>query len=148
MAACRATFMPCPACRTHPRMTSPRSFGDTPARAIASFTTIAPRSAAGNSLSVPPKFAMGVRHALKMTASSEAANGFLGRQRGAGRGAHSLNRGVLGDLAEHETAACDVDHRQLGDDLIDDLHTGKRQRALPENLVSSVPRRVLHRHNH
>src|SRR5919106_5043144 len=148
IAAWRATFMPCPACNTQPSTTSPTSLCGTAARAIASSTTIAPRSAAEISLSVPPKLAMGVRQALRMTASSEAANGFLDLQRRAGGGANGFNSGVFGDLAQNETIGCDVDHSQLGDDLVHDLHAGQRQRAFAKDLVFPILRRVFHRHDH
>src|SRR6476620_10350355 len=51
-------------------ITSPMSFASTPARAIASRMTTAPRSTADTSLNTPPNEPIGVRHALKMTASS------------------------------------------------------------------------------
>src|SRR5918994_2404194 len=135
MAAWRATFMPAPACSTHPRTTSPSSLCGTPARAMASFTTIAPRSAAETSLSAPPKFEMGVRHALRMTASSEAANGFLDLEPRTGRGTHGFNSSVFSDLAEDETVMRDVDDRELGDDLIHHSHAGQRQAARAKDLV-------------
>ena len=42
-------------------------------------------------------------------------------------------------------AVRDVDDRQLGDDHVDDLEAGEGQRALLQDLVAAVLRRVLHR---
>src|SRR5436190_5588299 len=67
--ACRATFIPAPACRTHPITASPTSSGFTPVRAIASRITIAPRSTAPRSLNAPPNAPIGVRHAPATTTS-------------------------------------------------------------------------------
>ena len=68
-AACRATFIPCPACSTQPRITSPTSSPVMPARAMASRTTIAPSCGADRSFNAPPNDPMGVRHADNRTAS-------------------------------------------------------------------------------
>src|SRR5438094_2899726 len=68
-AAWRATFMPAPACSTHPMTTSLTSALFTPARAIASRMTMAPRSTADKSLNTPPNDPIGVRHALRITVS-------------------------------------------------------------------------------
>src|SRR5262245_38453760 len=67
--ACRATFIPAPACRTQPITASPTSSGFTPVRSIASRITIAPRSTAPRSLNTPPNAPIGVRHAPATTTS-------------------------------------------------------------------------------
>src|SRR5262249_16117358 len=64
-----ATFMPAPACSTQPMITSPMSVRGTPERTSASSMTAAPRSAALSSRNTPPKAPIGVRHALRTTAS-------------------------------------------------------------------------------
>src|SRR5262245_1003005 len=58
-----------PACSTQPRMTSPTSSRATFDRAIASLIAIAARSTDVRSLNAPPNDPIGVRHALRMTAS-------------------------------------------------------------------------------
>src|SRR6185436_14979781 len=103
--ACLATFMPMPACSTHPMTTSPMSAGLTFARAIASRITTAPRSTADTSLRAPPNEPIGVRQALRITASNELvkrAYPFRHLEIGAGGGLHLLDGGVGGDLAQHE----------------------------------------------
>src|SRR5262245_5325305 len=58
-----------PACSTQPRMTSPMSSRATFDRAIASLTATAARSTDVRSLNAPPNDPIGVRHALRITAS-------------------------------------------------------------------------------
>src|SRR5687768_5910379 len=70
MEAWRAGFMPRPAWRMQPRITSSTWSGRTDARRTASLTATAPRSTADTSLKAPPKLPMGVRHPLRMTTSS------------------------------------------------------------------------------
>src|SRR3954462_1851703 len=68
--ACRATFMPAPACSTQPMITSPMSIALIAARLIASRMATAPRSTADRSLNTPPNEPMGVRQAERITALS------------------------------------------------------------------------------
>src|SRR5262245_47503896 len=68
-ATCRAGFMPWPAWRTAPRMTSSTWSRRTPERATASRTATVPSSTAETSLKAPPKVPMGVRHPPRMTMS-------------------------------------------------------------------------------
>ena len=68
MAACRAGFMPPPACSTLPIMTSSMSALSMPLRWIAPSMTTRPSSLAGTSLSAPPKAPMAVRTPLTITA--------------------------------------------------------------------------------
>src|SRR5687768_12366954 len=146
-AAWRATFMPAPDCSTHPMITSPMSDGATFARPIASRITTAPSSAADRSLRAPPKEPIGVRHALRMTASSWLLKGPhfpADDEIGFGRGPDLVHRRICGDLAENEAARRDVNDRHLRDDHVDDLQARERQRTLHENLRATVPRRVLH----
>ena len=63
-AACRATFMPGAGLQHAPHDHVAHVLGLTPARAIASRITTAPRSAAVKSLSAPPNDPIGVRQAL------------------------------------------------------------------------------------
>src|SRR5262245_27024006 len=69
MAACRAGAWPTPAERTLPMMTSSTWSGARPARATASFTTIAPSCGAVKPLRLPRNLPVGVRTAERMTAS-------------------------------------------------------------------------------
>ena len=47
-----------------------------------------------------------------------------------------------------EAAVGYVDDGQFGDDHVDDLPAGQRQRTRGKNLVAAVARRVLHRDDH
>src|SRR6185503_5485630 len=69
IAACRAGFMPSPACRMQPRMTSSTWSGRTPLRRTASRTATVPSSTAETSLNAPPKVPMAVRQPERMTTS-------------------------------------------------------------------------------
>src|SRR5712691_77692 len=69
MADCRAGFMPRPAWRMQPRITSSTWSGRTPERRTASFTATVPSSTAETSLNAPPKLPMGVRHPPRITTS-------------------------------------------------------------------------------
>jgi hypothetical protein len=68
-AAWRAGAWPMPAVTTLPRMHSSTWAGSTPARATASRTAIAPSSGADSDFSAPRNRPVGVRTALRMTAS-------------------------------------------------------------------------------
>src|SRR6185503_1456726 len=72
MAACRAGFMPRPACRMHPSRTSSTWSGRTPLRRTASRTAMVPSSTAETSLKARPKVPMAVRQPERMTTSSLA----------------------------------------------------------------------------
>src|SRR5262245_30884060 len=72
IAAWRAGACPSPAETTFPITTSSTSSGATPARATASFTTIAPSWGAVKPLSVPRNLPVGTRTAERMTASRMA----------------------------------------------------------------------------
>src|SRR5262245_27367852 len=64
------------------------------------------------------------------------------------RGRPNLLHGhAFSDFAEHQPTIGHVDHRELGDDHVDDFHPRERQSALGQDLVPAVPRRVLHRHD-
>src|SRR5262245_17730708 len=69
IATWRAGFMPWPAWRTFPTMTSSTWSRRTPERATASRTATVPSSTAETSLNAPPKVPMGVRHPARMTMS-------------------------------------------------------------------------------
>src|SRR5438105_3908349 len=64
---------------------------------------------------------------------------------GTGGLAHFVHRGARGDFLQGEAARRHLDDGELGDDQGDDLQAGQRQRALLEDLVAAVLRRVLHR---
>ncbi len=68
-AACRAGACPTPAVRMQPIITSSMSLFLSPARLIASSTTIAPRRVADNELRLPPKEPIGVLQPLAITTS-------------------------------------------------------------------------------
>ena len=84
IAACRAGFMPSPACRMQPRITSSTWSGRMPARRTASRTATVASSTALTSLSAPPKVPTGVRQPETMTTSVELIVGPPG-DRSAGR---------------------------------------------------------------
>ncbi|MNL23453.1 hypothetical protein D3C87_1448430 [compost metagenome] len=69
-AAWRAGAWPCPACSTHPMMTSPMSLGCRLARSTAARIATAPSCAGVTSLKFPRKPPNGVRAALTMTIGS------------------------------------------------------------------------------
>src|SRR6185369_3772639 len=148
IAACRATFIPTPAWSTHPITTSSRSPADTFARSSACRMTTAPRSAAERSFSAPPNDPIGVRHALTSTASMSLAKGphlVRNDEFHAGCRLHALSCRARGDLPEDKSLRRDFDDGHLGDDQVDDLQAGKRQRATLQDLMTPVPGRVFHR---
>jgi hypothetical protein len=79
--AWRAGFWPCPAVRIWPRMTSSISPGSTPARLIASFSTVDPRYEAGTLDRAPLNEPTGVRTADTITTAPllSAISYLLGR---------------------------------------------------------------------
>src|SRR5262245_43942970 len=148
-AACRATFMPAPACNTHPINTSSTSVGAIFARVSASRIAIAPRSAADRSLSAPPKDPIGVRQALTSSASlGKGPHLIQNNEIGAGGRLDAIHRRIRRHLTKDEAPRRDLDHRQFGDDEIDDVEPGEWQGTALEDLVTTVFRRVLHRDDH
>src|SRR5215510_814299 len=150
-AACRATFMPTPACSTHPINTSSTSAGETLARANASRIATAPRSAADRSLSAPANDPMGVRHALTSSASMSLGKSphlIQDDQIGAGGRLDPLHRRIRCNLAEYQPPRRDLDHCHLSDDEIDDVQTGEWQCAALEDLVTAILGGVFHRDDH
>src|SRR5436190_12813651 len=146
-AACRATFIPAPACSTQPSTTSPTSSFVTPALAIASRMTTAPRSAAGTSFKAPPNEPIGVRHAPRMTTSKSLFKcAYLAGndEHRAGCPLHAVEGGVGRNLAKHEPIRRDLDHCKLGDNQVHDPQARERQRASLEDFVAAVPGRMLH----
>src|SRR5437867_371840 len=135
-AACRAGFMPSPACRMQPRITSSTWSGRTPARRTASRTATVPSSTADTSLNAPPKLPMGVRQPERMTTSpvliselhllhARLRKGQL-RPRGL---AHRFHRGVGRDLPQHEAVLRHLHDRQVGHDEVHAPLAGEGQRA-------------------
>src|SRR5688572_15480983 len=125
-AACRATFIPAPACNTQPSTTSATSAGATFARTTASRTVTAPRSAADRSFRAPPNDPKGVRHALRMTTSKSLFKRpyLIGDDEiRSGGGFHRIKRHANGGLAQHQSSRRDVDDRHLGDDHVDDFQS-------------------------
>src|SRR5688572_30327054 len=86
MEAWRAGFMPRPAWRMQPRITSSTWSGRTEARRTASLTATAPRSTADTSLKAPPKLPIGVRQPLRTTTSSVPMNVLPAEAYNSGRG--------------------------------------------------------------
>src|SRR6266566_2813920 len=68
-ASCRPGFMPWPACNTLPTITWSTCPGSNCASSNTLLATVAPRSAAGISLSMPPKVPMAVLRGVEMTIS-------------------------------------------------------------------------------
>src|SRR5262245_51869144 len=104
-AAWRATFIPAPACNTHPNNTSSTSDGATFARAIASRMATAPRSAADRSLRAPPNDPIGVRQALTSNASMSLAKSphlIQDDEIGAGGRLDAIHRRIGCHLAQDE----------------------------------------------
>src|SRR5262249_45869543 len=150
-AACLATFIPTPACSTHPISTSSMSAGDTFARAIASRIATAPRSTADKSLSAPPNDPIGVRHALTRSASTSLGKGPYLIQNNELRSSSrldALDGRVRGDFAKDQTGRRHLDDRHLCDNEVDDVQSGKRQGAPFQDLVPAVLDRMFHRDDH
>src|SRR6186997_3012970 len=134
-AACRATFIPAPAWSTQPSTTSPTSAFATPARVIASRMTTAPRSAADTSFRAPPNDPIGVRQALRMTASKSLFKSpyLVGNDEGrAGCRLHEFDGRVGRNLAKDQPVGGHLDHSKLRDDHVHDLQARERQRATLE----------------
>src|ERR1700686_3826265 len=128
-------------------ITSPISAGATEARATASRTATAPRSAADTSLNTPPNAPIGVRQALRMTASKSSAKGtHLVRhdQFRAGRRPDPVDRRVGPPPAQDEAGGRPVNPRHPRHDEVDPLQAGERQRAPLQDLVTALAGRVLH----
>src|SRR5262245_52040600 len=76
---------------------------------------------------------------------SELQRIFPDYQIGSGGGSNLVDRRIRGDLSQNQTPVRHLDHGQLGNDQIDDLQAGERQRAPLQDLVAAILRRVLHR---
>src|SRR6185503_2044723 len=147
-AACRATFMPAPACSTHPISTSSTSDGVTWARAIASRIAMAPRSAAERSLKAPPNDPIGVRQALTSNASmSLGKSPYLipDDERSARSGLHPFEGRIRRDFEQNQSGGRHFNDGHFGDDQVDHVEACKRQRATFHDFMTTILRGVFHR---
>src|SRR3954451_12369259 len=67
-----------------------------------------------------------------------------GVDRGSRGSPHLVEGHLRRELTEHEAVRRDVEHREIGDHLVDDALAGERERAMLQELVAAVLGNVLH----